>query len=155
MKRALLAGLSIALLSAITVTSTRAESKIDTIRGTQVPRTLTQASKSGQSGTFVVGEKPMTGSARIITENGQRFVVLDSAFSTSDQGPDLHVLLDTSAKPPQTYKNLSSSVNLGKLQKFNGEQRYPLPASIDLAEFKSVVIWCRMANATFGYAPLQ
>jgi hypothetical protein len=155
MKRTLLAGLSIALLSATTITAVRAESKFDAIKGIQPSMTLTQASSPGQSGTFVAGEKPTTGAARITTENGQRFLVLDSAFSTSDQGPDLHVLLDTSAKPPQTYKNLSSYVNLGKLQKFNGEQRYPIPAAIDLATFKSIVIWCRMANATFGYATLK
>ena len=107
------------------------------------------------SGTFVAAEKPTSGTARIVTENGQRYLVLDSAFRTNDQGPDLHVLLDTAAKPPQAYQNYSSYVNLGKLQKFSGTQRYPIPAAIDVADFKSVVIWCRMANATFGYAPLS
>jgi hypothetical protein len=155
MKRTLLTGLSIALLSTATITAVQAESKFDTITSTEAPMGLAQASKASKSGKFVAGEKPTTGSVRVITENGQRFLVLDSGFSTSDQGPDLHVLLDTSAKPPQTYKNLSSYVNLGKLQQFNGEQRYPIPSAIDLAKFKSVVIWCRMANATFGYAPLQ
>lgn len=106
------------------------------------------------TGTFVAAEKPTSGTARIVTENGQRYLELDGAFKTSDLGPDLHVLLDTSGKPPQTYKNQSSYVNLGKLQKFSGSQRYPIPAAINLSEFKSVVIWCRMANATFGYAPL-
>ncbi|QDL09867.1 hypothetical protein DP113_19960 [Brasilonema octagenarum UFV-E1] len=37
----------------------------------------------------------------------------------------------------------------------NGEQRYPIPAAINVSNFKSAVIWCRMANATFGYAPLR
>lgn len=106
------------------------------------------------SGTFVAAEKPTTGKARIVTENGHRFLEIDSAFSTSDQGPDLHVLLDTSVKPPQMYQNPGSYVNLGKLQKFQGAQRYPIPDAINLSDFKSVVIWCRMANATFGYAAL-
>jgi hypothetical protein len=53
------------------------------------------------------------------------------------------------------YQDPTSYVNLGKLQKFNGEQRYPIPAAINLSNFKSVAIWCRMANATFGYAPLR
>jgi hypothetical protein len=107
-----------------------------------------------RSGTFVAGEKPTTGTARIVTENGHRYLELDEAFSTSDQGPDLHVLLDTPEKPPQTYKNFGSYVNLGRLQKFSGVQRYPIPDAINPASFKSVVIWCRMANATFGYATL-
>lgn len=106
------------------------------------------------SGTFVAAEKPTAGMARIVTENGHRYLELDSAFSTSEQGPDLHVLLDTSPMPPQTYQDPGSYVNLGKLQKFSGTQRYPIPDAINLADFKSVVIWCRMANATFGYATL-
>lgn len=107
------------------------------------------------SGTFVAAEKPTTGTARIVMENGQRYLVLDSAFNTSSQGPDLHVVLDPTDKPPMQYQDLTSYVNLGKLQKFSGEQRYPIPASVNLSDFKSVAIWCRMANATFGYAPLR
>lgn len=107
------------------------------------------------SGTFVAGEKPTTGSARIVTEDGHRYLEIDNAFSTSNQGPDLHVLLDTSEKPPQTYQNLGSAINLGRLRSYNGAQRYPIPDAINLASFKSVVVWCRMANATFGYAPLR
>lgn len=109
------------------------------------------------SGTFIAAEKPTTGVARIVTRSGHRYLELSPAFGTSDQGPDLHVLLDTSAKPPQSYQtqNSGSYVNLGALQKFKGAQRYPIPDSIDLANFKSVSIWCRMANATFGYAPLR
>lgn len=109
------------------------------------------------SGTFLAAEKPTTGTARIITENGHRYLELDGAFSTSNQGPDLHVLLTPANKPPQSYTNANSDsyVNLGKLQKFQGAQRYPIPNSINLSNFKSVSVWCRMANATFGYAPLR
>ncbi len=109
------------------------------------------------SGTFVAAEKPTTGVARIVTQNGHRYLELDSAFGASEQGPDLHVLLDTSEKPPQAYQsqNSGSYVNLGSLQKFKGAQRYPIPDSINLESFRSVSIWCRMANATFGYAPLR
>ncbi|CAA9588870.1 FIG00562345: hypothetical protein [uncultured Synechococcales cyanobacterium] len=107
------------------------------------------------NGAFVAAEKPTTGKVQITTENGQRYLLLDSAFSTSNQGPDLHVVLDPSSKPPMSYQNHSGYVNLGKLQKFSGTQRYPIPAAIDLADFESVGVWCRMANATFGYAPLR
>jgi hypothetical protein len=117
-----------------------------TVAQNQTPRML--------SGTFVAAEKPTTGTARIVTDNGHRYLELNGAFSTSNQGPDLHVLLETSAKPPQMYQNPGSYVNLGKLQKFKGTQRYPIPDAINLSEFNSVVIWCRMANATFGYATL-
>ncbi len=124
----------------------------------QVTPQPTTIAQSGQEiaavGTFVAAEKPTAGTARIVVENGQRYLVLDSAFQTSDQGPDLHVVLDPSNKPPAQYQDPTQYINLGKLQKFAGEQRYPIPAVVDLSKFKSVGIWCRMANVTFGYAPL-
>lgn len=106
------------------------------------------------TGSFVAAEHPTSGVARVITENGQRYLVFDAAFKT-DMGPDLHVILDPSSKPPMKYANLTRYVNLGRLQKINGEQRYPIPAALDINKFKSVAIWCRMANATFGYASLN
>jgi hypothetical protein len=155
MKRSILASLSIVLLSTTTAIAAKAESWSWQIKPTVAgPTVFLKPSVAIQSGTFISAEKPTTGTAKIITENGQRYLVLDSAFSTSEQGPDLHVLLDTTEKPPQQYQNLNSYVNLGKLQKYQGTQRYPIPAAINLANYKSVVIWCRMANATFGYAPL-
>ncbi len=184
MKRSILASLSILLLSTTTAIAVKAESEPwqikPTVAGPTVFQNPSAASQSNtlsrpwqikptvagptvflsssvalQSGTFVSAEKPTTGTAKIVTENGQRYLVLDQAFSTSDQGPDLHVLLDTAKKPPQQYQNFNSYVNLGKLQNYSGTQRYPIPAAINLANYKSVVIWCRMANATFGYASLS
>jgi len=107
------------------------------------------------SGNFMAAEKPTTGTAKIVRENDHYYLELDAAFSTSEQGPDLHVLLDPEEQPPQTYQNINNAINLGKLQNYNGSQRYPIPDAINPSEFKSVVIWCRMANATFGYAPLR
>jgi hypothetical protein len=109
------------------------------------------------SGAFKAGEKPATGKAMIVREGGHSFLQLDSAFTTSDQGPDLHVLLDTMANPPKTYEGATGNrvINLGKLKNYSGAQRYPIPDSVNLANYKSVVIWCRMANATFAYAPLS
>lgn len=117
--------------------------------------TVAQTTVAIATGTFVAGEAPTTGTARIVTEGGHRYLELSSAFSTSEQGPDLHVLLEGAAQPPQTYQSMGSFVNLGGLNSPSGTQRYPIPDSVNLSSFRSVVIWCRMANATFGYAPLQ
>ncbi len=107
------------------------------------------------AGTFVAAEKPTAGTARIISESGRRYLELDAAFSTSEQGPDLHVLLDPSAQPPKSYSSSTGVVNLGKLTSYSGSQRYAIPDSVQISDFNSVVIWCQTANATFGYAPLQ
>jgi Electron transfer DM13 len=108
------------------------------------------------SGSFVAAEAPTTGTAKIVEENGQTYLEIDSAFSTTDQAPDLQVLLDTVEQPPSKYQDSESGryLNLGGLQNVTGEQRYPIPEFVDTAQFKSVVVWCRMANATIGYASL-
>jgi hypothetical protein len=113
------------------------------------------ASTAIASGAFVAGEVPTTGTARIVTEGGHRYLELDAAFSTGDMGPDLHVLLDSATQPPKSYDNLGSPINLGKLSSFTGAQRYPIPDSVDVTNVRTAVIWCRTANATFGYAPLN
>ncbi|MDX2216327.1 MAG: DM13 domain-containing protein [Oculatellaceae cyanobacterium bins.114] len=110
------------------------------------------------SGTFVAAEQPTTGSARIVLgDDGTRYLELGDNFSTSSQGPDLHVLLSPSATPPASYSEQQSGqyINLGGLRQPTGAQRYPIPDAVNLSNFQSVVIWCRMANATFGYAPIR
>ncbi len=107
------------------------------------------------AGNFVKAEKETTGTARIIMDNGHRYLELDNAFSTSNQGPDLHVLLDPASTPNANYSHQGSVINLGRLKSYQGTQRYPIPDAINLDNYKSVAIWCRMANATFGYATLS
>lgn len=123
-----------------------------------VPSEIAQStSQEIMNGAFEAAEAPTTGSAKIVEEDGVRYLVLDSAFSTTDQAPDLQVLLDTVEQPPQGYEESESGryINLGGLQSTTGEQRYPIPDAVDLSNFASTVIWCRMANATMGFATLN
>ncbi len=133
------------------------QTRINTSAANGVVTTYQKQATKAVSGSFRAGEKPATGKAMIVREGGHSFLVLDSAFSTSDQGPDLHVLLDNTANPPKNYPGATGNrvINLGKLKSFSGQQRYPIPDSVNLSNVKSVVIWCRMANATFAYAPLS
>ena len=109
-----------------------------------------------KSGEFTAAEAPTTGTAKIVEINGQMYLEIDSAFRTGDTAPDLQVLLDTVEQPPAAYDDADYTryLNLGGLQSITGEQRYPIPNFVDPSQFASVVIWCRMANATYGYAPL-
>jgi len=143
-------------LSIAAATTTIANPTHEVARAVAATESLVAQSQSiiALGGTFVAAEAPTTGTAQIIEEDGQRYLVLDSAFSTTDQAPDLHVVLETSEVPPGSYSDFGSFVNLGALQSFTGEQRYPIPDTIDLSQFKSVSVWCRMANATMGYAVL-
>jgi hypothetical protein len=112
------------------------------------------ASTVAYSGNFVKAEAPTTGTARVMAKGQHQFLEIDSAFQTTNQAPDLHVILEPSATPPKSYTNPGAFINLGKLQKVSGAQQYPIPDAISVANYKSVVIWCRMANATIGYAKL-
>lgn len=120
-----------------------------------------QVSKVIQSGSFVSGEHTTQGTARITTKNGKSFLELDQSFKTSNLGPDLVVILHRSdnvigsTKPPSYSLKKGDYVILGRLQKFSGTQTYAIPDNINLAEYKSAVIWCRKFNATFGAAKLS
>lgn len=109
------------------------------------------------NGVFVAAEAPTSGNAKIMQEDGVNYLVIDSSFSTTDQAPDLQILLDTVEVPPQKYEGSEAGryVNLGGIQNTMGEQVYPIPNAIDVSEMKSVVVHCRMANATMGYATLN
>ncbi len=114
-----------------------------------------------KSGNFQSGEHPTQGQVRIVTQNGKRFLEFDQAFKTSSSGPDLVVALHRSpdvlsrTTPPAYPLREGEYLILAPLQKFNGAQRYALPAAVNLANFQSAVIWCRQFNATFGAAMLR
>ncbi len=106
-----------------------------------------------RSGSFVgTRQHPTQGIARIVTQNGKRFLVFNQNFKT-DSGPALYVLLHKSGKP--TNYNRQNYVNLGRLKKTKGTQRYAIPDGVNLQDFRSAVVWCKRFNVTFGYATLN
>jgi hypothetical protein len=121
-----------------------------------LPGMVTRATSSSvkvlASGNFVDSEHPTKGLAEVFTQNGRNYLRLDKAFR-SDEGPDVFVLLHREDSPKE-YKK-SDYVSLGRLQKTKGKQLYKISNEVDITEFKSVVIWCRKFNATFGYAPFK
>ncbi|MBD2105189.1 DM13 domain-containing protein [Leptolyngbya sp. FACHB-261] len=113
---------------------------------------------AAKSGTFVAGEAPTEGIAQIVAKDGERYLELNQAFKTSDQGPDLFVILHRSddvlgsTQPPAYPLQEQDYVILGPLKSTTGAQRYPVPEDVNLEDYKSAVIWCRQFNATFGVA---
>lgn len=122
---------------------------------TETPTTpkSTIASSGGVGGAFKAGEHPTQGRVQVISEQGKRYLEFDRDFKT-DKGPDLYVILHRSDAPPQSGIKEKDYVSVARLQKISGTQRYAVPETVNLAEFKSVAIWCRKFNATFGYASL-
>jgi Electron transfer DM13 len=109
------------------------------------------------TGTFIAGSTPgdkAGGKATIYQlEDGKPLLRLED-FSTTN-GPDLFVVLSSSANPDQDGLKNGAYVQLDALKGNVGNQNYELPADVDLSQYKSVVIWCRTFNIVFGYATLQ
>ncbi len=106
------------------------------------------------SGAFIDAEHPTKGTASIITENGKKYIQFDDKFK-SDNGPDLFVILHKDDQLPITGIKEADYTTIAALKSTNGAQKYEIPENVDVANFKSVAIWCRKFNATFGYAVLS
>lgn len=155
--------LSLASLVMVSTKEVRAETLVAARTQTNPVVQLTKSKQSTATkiGTFVSGEHPTQGTASITTKSGQSFIELDKSFKTSNSGPDLVVILHrsdnviASTKPPSYSLKKGDYVILGRLQKSSGVQSYAIPKNINLADYKSAVIWCRKFNATFGAAKLS
>jgi hypothetical protein len=88
----------------------------------------------------------VSGVAKAIEDNGVKSVRLENFSSTN--GPDLKVYLAKDA-------NAASFINLGNLKSTSGNQNYALTGSINLAEYKYILIWCQQFGVLFGSAQLN
>jgi Electron transfer DM13 len=118
---------------------------------TPVTKIATQLS---QTAMFQAGEHPTQGNVRIVTYNGKPYLEFDKSFKT-DNGPDLFVILHRDRTVPIYGIKQKDYKSIARLQKTKGTQRYAIPNNVNLADFKSVAVWCRQFNATFGFATLN
>jgi Electron transfer DM13 len=110
------------------------------------------AGVNSQVGSFRKAEHPTQGMVRIINKNGKRYLKFDNNFKT-ESGPDLYVILYRNRTVPVSGIKAKDYVRVGRLQRINGSQLYAIPNNVSLGNYKSVAIWCRQFNATFGFAP--
>lgn len=149
MQRKVLASLSLAALVALGTVSTAMMTPRQQ-RASAEPAIASVAQTTvAKSATWTDVAHSTDGSARIVVEDGVRYLELDESFST-DRGPDLFVLLHKQ-EIPSRY-NDEDYVNLGRLERVSGTQRYLVPDGVDIESFESAVIWCRQFDVTFGYA---
>jgi hypothetical protein len=69
-------------------------------------------------------------------------------------GPDLHVLLANHPAPADRAEGMASYLDLGSLKGNVGSQNYEIPASADISQFQSVVIYCEPFHVVFSTATL-
>jgi hypothetical protein len=94
------------------------------------------------------------GNAAVIDLGGGRRVLRLTDFATSN-GPDVRIYLVAApdVQDDATVKR-AGFVELGVMKGNIGDQNYEIPASIDLANYRTVTVWCRRFSVNFGSAPL-
>jgi hypothetical protein len=78
---------------------------------------------------------------------GNPVLVLED-FSVTN-GPNLHVILGATAGGG------GEGLDLGKLKATDGTFSYAIPEGTDLAQFRSVTIWCASFPTVFAVAALE
>lgn len=121
--------------------------------GTVRDRVVDEAVASGPaalSGSFEARAHSTEGRAAVVESNGTRLLTL-TEFRT-DAGPDLFVYV----VPGRTEgDSVAGGVRVGALKGNIGNQQYDLPATLELGESATVVIWCRAFSVAFGAAVLS
>src|SRR6266508_1256413 len=123
------------------------------------PSTGTTPPGAGQATVLASGEfrslEPGTSGRAVVLElaDGSR-VLRFEALDTSN-GPDLHVYLSEVAAGDDARGHGEGFVDLGKLKGNKGNQNYAIPTEVDLARYRSAVIWCKRFAVGFGVAPLD
>ena len=107
------------------------------------------------TGTFHSNAHDTKGTATVLDLGGGRRVLRLTNFATSN-GPDVRVYLVAAAdvQDNNTVKT-AGFVELGPMKGNIGDQNYDIPATVDLANYRTVTIWCKRFSVNFGSAPLS
>jgi Electron transfer DM13 len=120
---------------------------------TSPPEAASETQTVLQSGDFIGTGEPTSGTAKIVKEKGRYYLDLSETFETK-KGPKLVMILTNFFEPPKRLTP-GTYIELGKLQKIKGAQRYEIPENVDPTSYHSAVIWCKPFNVTFGSATLK
>jgi Electron transfer DM13 len=106
------------------------------------------------SATFRSYEHATSGRARVIAlADGRRYVRFED-FETSN-GPALKVYLSAAPASGPGGSFDDRFVDLGDLKGNIGAQNYAIAGHVDLASYRSVVVWCKRFSVPFAAAALQ
>ena len=106
------------------------------------------------TGSFHSNAHDTRGTATILSLSDGRRVLRLTNFATSN-GPDVRVYL-VAAPDVQDNATVKTAgfVELGPMKGNIGDQNYEIPATVDLASYRTVTIWCKRFSVNFGSAPL-
>ncbi len=105
------------------------------------------------TGMFMPVEHQGAGTATIVGSMDSGYHLELTGFRV-DEGPDLHVVLTSTAMVDPSVSSLADAVDLGLLSATEGDLTISIPADADLSRVAAVVIWCEQYSVPFTYAPL-
>lgn len=88
------------------------------------------------------------GDYEIVETKGKQQIKFTDDFSV-DQTPELHVVLSAGDTPDR------NALDLGKLKKREGSQRYDLPKGTDLSKYRKLLIWSKKLKRPVASAELH
>lgn len=108
------------------------------------------------SGLWKKDANSVTGVYRIVAApDGSRTIVLGRDFRTK-AAPDLKIVLSPRASGTVTSRNvLSNGRVISPLSSNQGAQSFPIPAELDLADYRSIAIHCEQYTKLWAAAPLH
>lgn len=141
--------LIIGFTSVLVATPVAAQKSVNEIdaQTKMVPSTLKTEMKTGA---FVKKRYSINGNWTIENNGNQTLIKFDDRFKTKG-GPDLKLYLS-----PKNLDSLSSdtaemnSVKIGVLKSNRGSQTYIIPDTIDLSNYKSLIIHCEAFSVLWG-----
>lgn len=115
---------------------------------------MADASETLYSGVWTKKTYRASGDWTIYTENGKTYVQLSDDFRTRN-APDLKIFLSPRAAAETDNNNATAgSVLISPLSKNRGGQVYEIPATVDLADYKSILIHCERFSKLWSAADL-
>ena len=118
------------------------------------PATAVATPMTLASGSLHSNAHDTRGKATVIALADGRRVLRLSDFATSN-GPDVRIYL-VAAPDVQDNATVKTAgfVELGPMKGNIGDQNYDIPTTVDLANYRTVTIWCKRFSVNFGSAPL-
>ncbi len=112
------------------------------------------AAETLASGGWTTKAYAIHGNWKIVAQDGKRRIVFDEDFRTR-RGPDLKVYLSRRPLAALTDRTVApSSVEIAPLHAPRGAQRYEIPPSLDLTEYRSLLIHCKAYSHLWGGAEI-
>ena len=107
-----------------------------------VASAATARAETLHEGTWTKKSYKAGGTWKIVEDSDGFYVELDDDFKTK-KAPDLKLFLSPKTLEDLNGKNATDgSVLIAELTSHKGAQRYALPASVNLADFQTIIIHC-------------